>query len=1488
MIDYSLWEVIENGNAPPITQVVEGVETTIAPTTAEEKVQRRLELKARSTLLLGIPNEHQLKFNSIKDAKSLLQAVEKRLELKARSTLLLGIPNEHQLKFNSIKDAKSLLQAVEKRNKHEIDTLSLDDLYNNLKIYEPEVKGTSSLNTNTQNVASVSSNSTSNTNEAVNTAYGATTASTQATVVNSTTIDNLTDAVICAFFASQPNSPQLDNEDLQQIHPNDLKEMDLRWQMAMLIMRAKRFLKNTGRKFFMNGNETIGFDKSKQLWYHVMVLVVMIKVIKQKKVKLTLHSWLTLLQVLTLRTPKIHAVTYKTGLESVEARLLVYKKNESIYEEDIKVLKQEFINEPIVSDPTVKKLIVETSEAKASADKPKVVKKNFGSPLIKDLISDSEDEAESNLKIEKKTIKPSFAKIEFVKSKEQGNPQMDLQDKGVIDSGCSRHMTGNMSYLIDYEEIDGGYVAFGGNPKGGKITGKCTIRTEVVNIACYVQNRVLVVKPHNKTPYELFHGRIPVLSFMRPFGCPVTILNTKDHLGKFNGKVDEGFFVGYSFNSKAFRVFNSRTGIVKENLHIRFSENTPNVVGSGPDWLFDIDALTRIMNYEPIASGTQSNGFAGTKSSQDDELQPSSDHGKKVNEDPSKGSECKDQKKDGNFNSTNNFNVASTNGVNTVSENISNELPFDPNMLALEDISTFNFLSDHEDDDEEADMNNMDTTIQDAQEEWIDYDEVFAPVARIEAIRLFLAYASFKDFVVYQMDFKSVFLYRKIEEEVYVCQPLEFKGLDFPNKVNKVKKALYGLHQAPRAWYETLSIYVLYNGFHRRKIDTTLFIRRYKDDILLVQVYVDDIIFGSTKKELCNAFEKMTHEKFQMSSMGELTFFLGLQVKQKQDGIFISQDKYDEDGEKADVHMYRSMIGSLMYLTSSRPDIMFAVCACARHKVNPKVSHLHAVKMIFKYLKGQPKFDLWYSKDSPFDLVAYIDSDYAGASLDRKSTTGDKNVADLLTKAFDFWTTAMAKTINGEGQLQALVDGKKVIITESTKKQKPRKTKRKDTELPQTSGPTTNVADEAVNEEMGDSLVVVSGVNTPGSDKDSLKLKELMELCTTLQSRVLALETTKTTQANEINSLKRRVKKLKKKQRLRTHKLKRLYKVGLTARVESFDDDEDLGEDASKYGRISDIDTDEGTSLVSTHDEQMFDVDQDLGGEEVFVAQQDENVVEKEVDVAQVQVTTAATTPTISIDEPEKSTTTTATATATATAIPKPKSQDKGKSKMIEEPVKLKKKDEIMLDEEVALKLQEELQVEFEKEQRLANYQLAERLQVEEQQELNDKENAKLFMQLLEKRRKFFAAKRSEENRNKPPTQAQQRKIMYFRTELIEESSKKAEAEVMEESSKRAENELEQESFKKQKIDDDIDTVELNKDVKTLWKLVKVNYGSTRPEEDYERVLWGELKVMFDPHVEHEVWKMQQRYNVVRWTLFNSCGVHCLSLQSGHIYMVVE
>ncbi|GJT01363.1 putative ribonuclease H-like domain-containing protein [Tanacetum coccineum] len=498
-------------------------------------------------------------------------------------------------------------------------------------------------------------------------------------------------------------------------------------------------------------------------------------------------------------------------------------------------------------------------------------------------------------------------------------------------------------------------------------------RAEAVNTACYVQNRVLVVKPHNKTPYELFRGRTPALSFMRPFGCHVTILNTLDYLGKFDGKSDEGFFVGYSLNSKAFRVYNIRTRKVEENLHIRFLEDKPIIAGDGPKWLFDIDVLTKSMNYVPVVAGTNSNDLVGTEesigaghssketgSSQDyilmplwkdgslfdsssknasnDEPQPSSDAGKKDDEGVNKESGIDDQERPKNstqdVNTTGpSINTASTN-VNTGSLNINTVSPI---------VTTAPLEATHADffgDETEVDMSNITTTypvpstpntrihkdhsldhvIGDVQsgvqtrrmtkttneqgfisavyegkthkdlytclfacflsrkepkrnkkgergivirnkarlvvhgytqEEGIDYNEVLALIARIEAIRLFLAYTSFKDFVVYQMDMKSVFL---------------------------VEKALYRLHQALRAWYETLSTYLLDNRFQKGQIDKTLFIKRVKSDILLVQVYVEDIIFGSTKKELCTEFDKLMHKKFQMSFMGELTFFLGLQV----------------------------------------------------------------------------------------------------------------------------------------------------------------------------------------------------------------------------------------------------------------------------------------------------------------------------------------------------------------------------------------------------------------------------------------------------------------------------------------------------------------------------------------------------------------------------------------------------------------------------------
>ncbi|GJR57246.1 hypothetical protein Tco_1499408 [Tanacetum coccineum] len=604
-------------------------------------------------------------------------------------------------------------------------------------------------------------------------------------------------------------------------------------------------------------------------------------------------------------------------------------------------------------------------------------------------------------------------------------------------------------------------------------------------------------------------------------------------LGKFDGKSDEGFFVGYSLSSKAFRVYNTRTKRVEENLHIGFLENKPMIEGTGPKWLFDIDSLTQSMNYVPVTAGTVSNDSVGKseENSQDSIVMPiwkdtsyfDSPTKDVDNGEPKTADDAQKQVEDG----LNNENAeqerftddSSTKDVNAVEQqvntaspdvntgslklnvvgpsvstaspneedntkeepevdlgNITNSyiVPTTPNTRIHKDhpidnvigevqstvqtrrmskpTSEQGFLSDvyeqkthdtlntylyacflsqieptsnakalsdsswvkamqeeliqfkiqqiwilvdlpngkkaietkwvfrNKKDEKGIVIRNKARLVAQGhrQEEGIDYEEVFAPVARIEAIRLFLAYDSFMGFLVYQMDVKSAFLYGTIKEEVYVTQPPGFKDPDHPDKVYKVVKALYGLHQAPRACK--------------------------KGDILLVHVYVDGIIFGSTNKELCTGFKKLMKDKFQMSFMGELTFFLGLQVQQKEDGIFISQDKYvakilkkfnysdvksasnpvdlekplveDGDAGDVDVHLYRSMIGSLMYLTTSRPDIMFAVYACARFQVTPKTSHLLGVKRIFRYLKGKPTLSLWYFRDSPFELVAYTDSDY--------------------------------------------------------------------------------------------------------------------------------------------------------------------------------------------------------------------------------------------------------------------------------------------------------------------------------------------------------------------------------------------------------------------------------------------------------------------------------------------------------------------------------
>ncbi|GKE22444.1 putative ribonuclease H-like domain-containing protein, partial [Tanacetum coccineum] len=470
------------------------------------------------------------------------------------------------------------------------------------------------------------------------------------------------------------------------------------------------------------------------------------------------------------------------------------------------------------------------------------------------------------------------------------------------------------------------------------------------------------------------------------------------------------------------------------------------IAGDGPKWLFDIDVLTKSMNYVPVVTCTNSNDFVVTKesigaghsskepgSSQDyilmplwkdgslfdyspknisnDEPQPSSDAGKKDDDggiDNQEGPENSSQ----DVNTAGpSINTVSTNistgslNINTISPSVTTtpleathadffgyETKLDmsniTNTYLVPTTPSTRILKDHSLDHV---IGNVQSDVQTRRMTRSTNEQGFISTVyegkTYEDLQNYLFACFLSQVEPKKMDVKSAFLYGKIEEEVYVCQSPRFEDPEFPNKVYKEEKALYGLHQDPRAWYETLSTYLLDNGFKRGQIDKTLFIKRIKSDILLVQVYVNDIIFGSTKKELCTNFEKLMYKKFQMSSIGELSCFLGLQTTSTpmETSKSLLKDSEDED---VDVHLYRSMIGSLMYLTASRPNIMFAVCACARFQVTLKVSHLHAVNRIFRYLKGQPKLGLWYPKDSPFNLEAYTDSDYVGASLDRKSRIG--------------------------------------------------------------------------------------------------------------------------------------------------------------------------------------------------------------------------------------------------------------------------------------------------------------------------------------------------------------------------------------------------------------------------------------------------------------------------------------------------------------------
>nr|GEX09838.1 retrovirus-related Pol polyprotein from transposon TNT 1-94 [Tanacetum cinerariifolium] len=1222
--------VIINGDSLAPTVVIDGVVKPVTILSADQKLIRRNELKARGTLLMALPDKHQLKFNSHKDVKTLMKAIEKRFggntETKKKLVSQLEIDRvslsqkDVNMKFLHSLPSEWKTHTLIWRNKADLKEHSLDDLFNSLRIYEAEVKHSSTPGNPTQNSAFVSSSNTDSTTDLVSAATSVSALCAQLPVSSHPNIDSLSNAVIFLFFASQSTSPQLDNKDLKQIDVDDLEEMDLRWQMAMLTMRAMRFLQKTRINLGNNRVTTMGFDMSKVECYNYhrkgyfarecsyqaeeepanFALMAITSSSSSSDNELSLakpaqdlshttrpmapiiEDWVSDSEdesepndpqsVLGFVQTSKHVTPFGHSVQPVKAPILAAtpkptspKSNCSSKRKNRKtcfvcrsvdhLIKDCNFHAKPKTPPTpmnyahmgynkqhasftknypqkhivLAAVLTKSKPVSVTAARPvsaAVSKIMVTRPKHARSLNTKSNSTIRRHKTRSQSSKTSNSSPKVTAAKAQvGNPQYALKDKEVIDSGCSRHMTGNMSYFSDFQELYGRYVAFGGNPKGGKISGKGKIKTEKLDFKnvyfvkelkfnlfsvsqmCDKKNKVLftdsegiVLSPDFKLPDESqVLLRVPRENNMYNVNLK-DIVPSRDLTCLFaKATIDESNLWHRRLGHINFKTINKLVkGNLVSGLPTKVFENNNTCVAckkgkqhrascTGPTWFFDIDSLTRTMNYQPVTAGNQSNPSAekaGKEATQQymlfpvwstGSLNPQNKEGdaafdgkehdaekpeSAVNISPSSNALSGEQddmikKKDkekshvkyftGNrdFNtdfedyfedSSNNVSVAGpivptagqiySNSTNLISaagpSNANTSLKHGKSslqdasqhldMLEREDIA----CSDNENVGAEADFNNLETSITaigtkcvyknkkdergivvrnkarlvtqgHTQEEGIDYEEVFTPVARFEAIRLFLAYASFMGFMVYQMDVKSAFLYGTIEEEVYVCQPPGFEDLDHPDKVYKV-------------------------------IDQTLFIKKQKEDILLVQIYVDDIIFGATNKDLCKSFEKLMKDKFQMSSIGELTFFLGLQVKQKKDGIFISQDKYvakilkkfgstegksastpidtekpllkDPDGENVDVHIYRSMISSLMYLTSSRPDIMFAVCACARFQVTLKVSHLHAVKRIFRYLKGKPHLGLWYPKDSPFDLVAYSDSDYAGASLDRKSTTG--------------------------------------------------------------------------------------------------------------------------------------------------------------------------------------------------------------------------------------------------------------------------------------------------------------------------------------------------------------------------------------------------------------------------------------------------------------------------------------------------------------------
>nr|GEY09106.1 retrovirus-related Pol polyprotein from transposon TNT 1-94 [Tanacetum cinerariifolium] len=404
-----------------------------------------------------------------------------------------------------------------------------------------------------------------------------------------------------------------------------------------------------------------------------------------------------------------------------------------------------------------------------------------------------------------------------------------------------------------------------------------------------------------------------------------------ENLDKIKEKGNECIFMGYSNQSRAYGVFNKRTRVIMESIHVNFDE-LPQMASDqiSSDPAPECQRMT--LEHDSLSPAIQRQANV-----------PQAD-----------------------------WTVTTLNELDLLF------IPtLEPTISSSENISQAEMYAEN---DQVADDEFI--TIF-CTPEGVDFEESFAPVARLEAVRLFIAYAAHKSFTVYQMDVKTVFLYGPLKEEVYINQPDDFVDPYHPDKVYRLKKALYRLKQAPRAWYDELSKFMLSKGFSKGSIDPTLFITKHRGDILLVQIYVNDIIFSFTNPNLSKRFEKLMHSKFDMFMMGELKFFLGIQIHQSPHGIFINQAKYAQEILKKHGVTSCDSIGTPMATKHLDADLSGTPVDQTKYHTQPTEKHLTAVKQIFQYLKDTIHMGLWYPKDT-----AFSDSDHAGCLDSRKSTYG--------------------------------------------------------------------------------------------------------------------------------------------------------------------------------------------------------------------------------------------------------------------------------------------------------------------------------------------------------------------------------------------------------------------------------------------------------------------------------------------------------------------